>query len=715
MKKLLSNLWLVGISLALLAACTQKEKNMKLPDVPPPVAAVQPYEITSKHGDKRIDNYYWLKNREDSSVIHYLKAENDYLDTMMAHTKPLQTSLFNEMKARIKEDDSSVPARIDNYYYYTRYIEGGEYPIYCRKKDSMDGIEEIVADGNAIGKGQSFLNLFTSVSPDHQMAAIVLDTVGRNFYTVKFKDMKTGQYLADQIADTRGGYVWTNDNQSILYAVPDKQTLRNYLIKRHILGTPVESDQVIYEEKDQTLDVGVSKTRSKKYFIISSGRTDASYARYLSADKPGKPVIIQPLKDDVQYSVNHTEGDRFFIYTNLNAKNYRLVSAPIGKPSSENWADVIAHREDVFLQDVEYFRDYLALGEMSAGLVRIRTIKWADKSENFVSFDEPAYYAGLGNNPEFNSNLLRYNYQSMTTPNSTFDYNMDTKERELKKETPVLGGFDKTNYATERIMVKSRDGKEIPLSIAYRKDKFKKDGTNPGWIYAYGSYGISMYAFFGRDEISLLDRGFVFAIAHVRGGQEMGGAWYEDGKMLKKKNTFNDFIGCSEWLIQNQYVAKDKLFAEGGSAGGLLMGAITNMRPDLYRGVIAHVPFVDVITTMEDESIPLTTFEWLEWGNPNNKEQYDYMLSYSPYDNVEKKNYPNLLVTTGLHDSQVQYWEPAKWVAKLRVMKTDNNRLFLRTNMDAGHGGASGRFRELKDTALKYAFALDLVGSQQEE
>ncbi len=391
------------------------------------------------------------------------------------------------------------------------------------------------------------------------------------------------------------------------------------------------------------------------------------------------------------------------------------MSAPTATPSSEAWADELAHREDVFLQDVEYFRDYLALGEMSAGLVKIRTIKWADKSENFVSFDEPAYYAGLGNNPEFNSNLLRYNYQSMTTPNSTFDYNMDTKERELKKETPVLGGFDKTNYATERIMVKSRDGKEIPLSIAYRKDKFKNDGTNPGWIYAYGSYGISMYAFFGRDEISLLDRGFVFAIAHVRGGQEMGGAWYEDGKMLKKKNTFNDFVDCSEWLIQNQYVEKDKLFAEGGSAGGLLMGAITNMRPDLYRGVIAQVPFVDVITTLEDENIPLTTFEWLEWGNPNNKEQYDYMLSYSPYDNVEKKNYPNLLVTTGLHDSQVQYWEPAKWVAKLRVMKTDNNRLFLRTNMDAGHGGASGRFRELKETALKYAFALDLVRNQQEE
>ncbi|MFN5168422.1 MAG: S9 family peptidase [Cyclobacteriaceae bacterium] len=713
MTKFTINACVLALTTGVLFSCAPKDKSMKLPDVQPPVAAIQPFELVSKDGHKRVDNYYWLKNREDSAVVNYLKAENKYLDTMLAHMRPLQTRLFEEMKARIKEDDSSVPARIDEYFYYTRYVEGGEYPIFCRRKGSMEAAEEIVADGNAIGKGQSFLNLFTSASPDHQTVAVIMDTVGRNFYTVKFKDMKTGQYLPDQIADTRGGYVWTNDNKSILYAVPDKQTLRNYLIKRHILGTPATSDEVIYEEKDQTLDVGISKTRSKKYFIISSGRTDASFAQYLSADKPGKPALVQPLQNDVQYSVNHTGGDQFYVYTNLNAKNYRLVQAPVANPSSQNWTDVIAHREDVFLQDVAYFRDYLALAEMNVGLVKIRVIKSADKSENYVSFDEPAYYAGLGNNPEFNSNQLRYNYQSMTTPSSTFDYNMDTQARELKKETPVLGGFNKANYATERIMVKSRDGKEIPLSIAYRKDKFKKDGTNPGWIYAYGSYGYSMYAFFGRDEISLLDRGFVFAIAHVRGGQEMGGAWYEDGKMLNKKNTFNDFIDCSEWLTQNQYVAKDQLFAEGGSAGGLLMGAITNLRPDLYRGVVAHVPFVDVITTMMDETIPLTTFEWLEWGNPNVKEQYDYMLSYSPYDNVEKKAYPNLLVTTGLHDSQVQYWEPAKWVAKLRVMKTDKNRLYLHTNMDAGHGGASGRFRELKETALKYAFALDVLGRGQ--
>lgn len=701
------------IIMSVLTACTSTEKEIKLPDVKPPVAKIEPYEIVSKHGHKRIDNYYWLKNREDTAVINYLKAENAYLDTMMAHTKAFQEKLFNELRSRIKEDDSSVPYKLDDYFYYTRYITGGEYPIYCRKKGSMDAPEEILVDGNELGKGQSFLNFFISQSPDHKLIAIVMDTVGRNFYTVKFKDLTTGKILPDVIPDTRGGYVWTNDNRSLLYAVPDKETLRTYQIKRHILGTPVSTDILIYEEKDQTLAVGISKTKSKKYFIISSGRTDASFSQYLDADKPGKPILIQPIQDNVEYSVEHAGGDKFYIYTNLNAKNYRLVEAPISKPSQENWKDVIPHREDIFLQDVDFFKDHLALSEMKAGLTRIRIIKWADKSEHYIDFGEPAYYAGFGYNPEFSTNIIRYSYQSMTTPPSTYDYNMDTREKELKKEQPVLGGFDKNNYATERVMVKARDGKEVPLSIVYRKDQFKKDGSNPGWIYGYGSYGATMYPTFSSNRISLLDRGFVYAIAHVRGGQEMGGAWYDEGKMLNKKNTFTDFIDCSEWLIQNKYVAKDKLFASGGSAGGLLMGAIVNMRPDLYRGVIAAVPFVDVITTMMDESIPLTTFEWKEWGNPNIKEEYDYMLSYSPYDNVEAKAYPNLLVTTGLHDSQVQYWEPAKWVAKLRAMKTDNNRLFLYTNMDAGHGGASGRFRRLKEVALEYTFVFDILGFKE--
>lgn len=703
---------LILIAIAMMS-CTAVEKEVKLPDVKPPVARIEPHEIVSKHGHKRIDNYYWLRNREDSAVIEYLKAENAYLDTMMAHTRTLQEKLFNEMRARIKEDDSSVPYKLDDYYYYTRYVEGGEYPVYCRKKGSMDAPEEIIVDGNEIGKDLKFLNLFTSVSPDHKLAAIIMDTVGRNFYTVKIKDMTTGNYLPDVIPDTRGGYVWTNDSKSILYAVPDKVTLRTYQIKRHILGKPVDADELIYEEKDQTLSVGIEKTKSKKYFIISSGRTDASFAHYLDADKPGKPVLIQPLQDEVEYSVEHAGGDKFYIHTNLNAKNYRLVEAPISRPGKENWKDVIPHREDVFLQNVDFFINHLVLEEMQAGLTRIRIIKWSDRSEHNIDFGEPAYFAGLGYNPEFNTQIVRYNYQSMTTPPSTYDYNMDTREKELKKEQPVLGNFDKTLYATERVMVKARDGKEVPLSIVYRRDKFKKDGTSPGWIYGYGSYGASLYATFSSNRLSLLDRGFVYAIAHVRGGQEMGGQWYEEGRMMNKKNTFYDFIDCSEWLIQNKYVAKDKLFASGGSAGGLLMGAIVNMRPNLYRGVIAAVPFVDVITTMMDETIPLTTFEWKEWGNPNIQEEYEYMLSYSPYDNVKAQDYPNLLVTTGLHDSQVQYWEPAKWVAKLRAMKTDNNRLFLYTNMDAGHGGASGRFRRLREIAREYAFAFDILGIRE--
>ncbi|MBX2965609.1 MAG: S9 family peptidase [Cyclobacteriaceae bacterium] len=695
------------------ASCTPSEKQASLPDVEAPVANIEPYEIVSKHGHTRVDNYYWLKNREDSTVIDYLTAENNYLDTMMAHTNDFQEALFEEMRGRIKEDDSSVPYKLDDYYYYTRFVTGGEYAIYCRKKGSLDAPEEIVVDGNELGKGQSFLSFGTSISPDHKLVAIIMDTVGRNFYTVKFKDLTTGKMLEDVIPNTRGGYQWTNDNKSLFYAVPHQSTLRNYLIKHHALSTPASSDPVIYEEKDETLAVYLGKTKSKKYIILNSGRTDANFVQYIDADKPGKPVLIEPLKDNVEYSVNHAGGDIFYIRTNLNAKNYRLIETPVSSPGSANWKDVIPHREDIFLEDVDYFKDYMAIEEMSAGLTTIRIIKRADNSEHSINFGEPAYTAGIGYNPDFNTNILRYGYQSMTTPGSTYDYNMETRDKELKKEQEVLGGFDKNNYTTERVMVKARDGKEVPMSIVYRNDMFKKDGTGPGWLYSYGSYGSSVYPTFSTARLSLLDRGFIYAIAHIRGGQEMGGEWYEDGKMLNKKNTFTDFVDCSDWLIQNKYIAKDKLFASGGSAGGLLMGAVVNMRPDLYRGVIAAVPFVDVVSTMMDESIPLTTFEWKEWGNPNIQEEYEYMLSYSPYDNVEKKDYPNLLVTTGLHDSQVQYWEPAKWVAKLRAMKTDNNRLYLYTNMDAGHGGASGRFRRLRETAREYTFVFDILGMKE--
>jgi oligopeptidase B len=703
----MKSIGLAFFALFLFFGCSNSSDFKGYPQVEPPVAEAKPTEIVAKHGHTRIDPYYWLNEKENPNVIDYLKAENAYLDTMLSHTQSFQEALFTEMRSRIKEDDSSLPYLLDDYYYYSRFEEGGEYAIYCRKKGSLDAAEEIILDGNQLGADKSFFNFYISVSPDHQKVAVMMDTIGRNFYTIMVKDLITGEFLNDQIDHTRGGIQWINDNQSFFYSVPDPITLRQYLIMHHHLGQNQQEDKVVYEEKDETLSVYLGKTRSKKFITLTSGRTDATKVQFMSADQLQAPQLIQNLQPNVNYDVDHVSGDEFLIFTNKDAVNYKIVKAPINNPT--RWTDFIAHRPDVFLQGVTYFKQHYVLEERAEGQTKIQLIQWNDGNAHYLEFDEPAYYAGVSNNPEFNSTTLRFVYTSMTTPSSTFDYNMDTREKKLMKEQPVLGDFDKNNYATERIMVPARDGKQVPMSIVYRKDKFKKDGSMPGWIYGYGSYGSSMEATFNSNRISLLDRGFVYAIAHIRGGQEMGGEWYEDGKMLNKKNTFYDFIDCSKWLQDNQYVAKDKLFASGGSAGGLLIGAVVNMAPELYRGVIAAVPFVDVITTMMDEAIPLTTFEWLEWGNPNIQEQYEYMLSYSPYDNVESKAYPHMLVTTGLHDSQVQYWEPAKWVALLRTKKTDQNNLFFYTNLDAGHGGASGRFRRLKEIAREYAFVFDIL------
>jgi len=629
----------------------------------------------------------------------------------MSHTASFQTKLFEEMKSRIKEDDSSVPYFKKGYYYYTRYEQGGQYAIHCRRKGSMEAPEEIVVNGNELGENQSFLNFYVIYSPNQQLAAIVKDTVGRNFYTITIKDLTTGTMLPDQIESTRGNIAWMNDNQSFYYVVPDPKTLREYQVYRHILGGLPSTDALIYEEKDETLSVSVSKSRSEGFIFLHSSRTDAAFAQFMSADMVENPRLIAPLQANVKYYADHAKGADLLIYTNLDAVNFKLVRTPFYETSTENWQDVIPHRADVFLEEVAFFKDFMVVQEKTKGLSTLYIQTWEDsQTTQKLEFDEPAYYAGLGNNPAFDTPLVRYNYTSMTTPASVYDYQVTTGDKLLKKQQPVLGDFQSDNYQTERIYVPSRDGKEIPLSLVYRKDRFKKDGSAPGWIYGYGSYGYSMEATFSSTRLSLLDRGFVFAIAHIRGGQEMGGAWYEEGKMMQKKNTFYDFIDCSMWLQDHDYVAKDKLFASGGSAGGLLMGAVVNMAPEVYKGVVAAVPFVDVVTTMLDESIPLTTFEWLEWGNPNIKEEYDYMLSYSPYDNVKAQEYPHLLVTTGLHDSQVQYWEPAKWVAKMRTVKSDDKRLFLHTNMDAGHGGASGRFDRLKEIALEYAFVFDLLG-----
>lgn len=697
------------VPFAMLISCGSPEsRTTKATQIPQ--AEKKPFEIVASHGAKRIDNYYWLRNREDSAVIRYLEDENRYASEIMAHTKNLQEKLFEEMKGRIKEKDESVPFRLDDYYYYTRYDEGYEYPVHCRKKGSLDAAEEVIANGNELSKGQSFFDFDIDVSPDHSIANIIVDTVGRRLYTIMFKDMQTGQMLQDKLAGTEGDVVWFNDNRTVLYSKQDPVTLIANKVYRHVLGTSPANDVLVYEETDPTLECSIQKTASERFILITSSRTDASYQRYIDANIPRSgPTVIEPFEENVKYFADHL-GDKFFIRTNYQAKNFRLVEAPVSRPGRANWKDVIPNRDDIFLERTKLFKDYLVLQESSKGLDRLRVIRWRDKSEYFIEFDEPAYMASLGYNPEVNTDVVRYTYQSMTTPTTTYDYNLTSRDGKLMKQQEVLGGFSSADYATERLMAKARDGKEIPISVVYRKDKFRKDGTNPCLQYAYGSYGASMYPYFNSKRLSLLDRGFVYAVAHIRGGQEMGGNWYDEGKMMKKLNTFTDYIDCSEFLIENKYTSTEYLFAEGGSAGGLLMGAVANLRPDLYKGMIAWVPFVDVVTTMMDETIPLTTFEWKEWGNPNIREEYEYMLSYSPYDNIEAKDYPNILVLTGFHDSQVQYWEPAKWVAKLREMKTDDNTLLFKTNMTAGHGGSYGRFERLKDDALAYAFMFDLCG-----
>lgn len=676
----------------------------------PPVATKKPKEL-SMHGDTRVDNYYWLNERENPEVIEYLNAENAYTDQMMADTEELQEKLFDEIVARIKQTDESVPYKKNGYFYYSRYEAGKEYPVYARKKESLESNEEIMLNANERAEGQSYYAASgLNVSPDNRLMAFGEDTVSRRKYTIRFKDLQTGELLEDKIPNTTGSAVWANDNKTIFYTMKDP-SLRSFKIYSHILGTPVSQDKEVFHEADETFSTYVYKTKSEKYIIIGSSSTMSQEYRFIDASKPaGTFKIIQPRERGLEYDIDHFE-DSFYIRTNKDgATNFKLMKTPVTNTTKENWTEVIPHREDTYLEGTEIFKDFLVLQERKDALTHLRIKKWKDpKTDYYVDFGEEAYTAGISINPDFDSKVLRYGYSSLTTPSSTFDYNMETKEKTLLKEQEVVGDFDKNNYESKRVYATARDGVKIPVSIVYRKG-IKLDGNNPTLQYAYGSYGYSTNPGFNSGRLSLLDRGFVYAIAHIRGGQEMGRQWYEGGKMMNKKNSFTDFIDVSEFLIKQKYTNPDKLFAQGGSAGGLLMGAVVNMRPDLYKGVHAAVPFVDVITTMLDTSIPLTTGEFDEWGNPADKEAYDYMLSYSPYDNVEKKEYPNLLVTTGLHDSQVQYFEPAKWVAKLREMKTDDNLLLLETNMDAGHGGASGRFQPYRETALQYAFFLKLAG-----
>jgi len=675
----------------------------------PPVALKIPKKLEI-HNDVRVDNYYWMNNREDEKVIAYLNEENNYYSELTKHTKGFQGVLFEEMKGRIKEDDASVPYKLNGYWYGTRFEKGKEYPIYSRRKGEETADEEIMFNCNELAVGYEYFKLGgLSISPNNQLAAFAVDTVSRREYTLQVKNLKTGEVYSDKIDTTTGRSVWADDNKTFFYTKKDPVTLRSDKIYRHVLGTPANTDVLVYHEEDETFNAFVYKTKSKKYIVIGASSTLTSEYRFIKADAPESEFkVFSKRQRGLEYGIAHYR-DKFYILTNKDkALNFKLMICNETETSSDKWEEFIPHREDVLLEDIDIFKDYYVLSERENGLNKLKIVRWDNTSEYFLPFDNETYTAYVGTNPDFETNTLRYGYNSLTTPSSVIDFDMDTKAKIVKKEQEVLGGkFNKKNYKSERLWATARDGVKVPISLVYHKDT-KLDGTSPLLQYAYGSYGSTIDPYFSTVRLSLLDRGFIYAISHVRGGEYLGRKWYEDGKLLKKKNTFTDFIDCSKFLIDSKYTSTQHLYASGGSAGGLLMGAILNMAPGLYNGVIASVPFVDVVTTMLDDTIPLTTGEYDEWGNPNNKEYYEYMKTYSPYDNVANQEYPNILVTTGLHDSQVQYWEPAKWVAKLREYRTNENLLLFDINMDAGHGGASGRFESLKEVAKDYAFLLDL-------
>ena len=691
-------LFLLGISMSVIIHCTSDT---------PPRAKKQPHELTI-HGDTRIDNYYWLKERDNPTVIKYLEVENAWREKVMARTGPFEEKLFQEMKSRIKEDDASVPAKRGDYWYYVRYEKGMEYPIYCRTHGSLQSGEEILLNVNDLAKDHDFCQVRGfKTSPDHNIAAFAVDFFGRRKYTLRFIDLHSGQFLADEIPEMTGNFVWANDNKTVFYARQHPETLRWDKIFRHALGGG--KDALVYFEEDETYDASIGKTLDDAYLVIHNGSTLQTENLILNADFPkGDFTPFLKREPNHEYSIEHG-GDRWFILTNDGAKNFKLMQTPDNNTAKEFWTTVVDHNPDALLQDVTVFKNWLIVDGMRNALPFMRIIDRRSGATHEIDFGESVFAAFVDENLEYDANVLRYSFQSMKTPNSVYDYNLATREKVLKKQQPVLGGFDAANYVTERVWAAARDGVKAPMSLLYKKG-LQHNGENPVLIYAYGSYGYSMSPYFSSKRFSLVDRGFIYAIAHIRGGSELGRQWYEDGRQLKKKNTFTDFIDCTQFLVDEKYTSPQHIYAQGGSAGGLLMGAVANMAPQLYNGIIAEVPFVDVVTTMLDDSIPLTTAEYDEWGNPNEKEFYDYMLSYSPYDNVEAKAYPNMFITAGLHDSQVQYWEPAKWVAKLRELKTDDNLLLLYTNMEAGHGGASGRFQALKEDAMLYTFLLMLEG-----
>ena len=664
----------------------------------------------STHNDERIDEYYWLKERDNPKVIDYLNAENSYRNKYMKDYQGLEKQLFKEIKSRIKEDDSSVPYFENGYFYYTRYETGKQYPIYCRKKENLDANEEILIDANKMSKGHDYFRIGgIDVSPNNKIAAYGVDTVSRRLYTIYFKNLETGEVYEDKIPYTTGSVTWTNDNSAIFYDKKDIETLREERVMKHSFGTNIKNDEEIYFEEDETFSVYSYKTKSNKYIVIASQSTLSDEYLIINANDHNKKYkIFQKREKGLEHSITHF-NDKWYVRTNKdNATNFKLMVCDDKKTSKEYWKDFIPHREDVLLEDIDVFKNFFIVIERYNGLKRINIKPWNNSKNHYIDFETETYSLHSSYNPNINTNKLKYNFSSLTTPSSVIEYDMITREKKVLKENEVLGEFNKENYTSKRVWANARDGKKVPISLVYRKDKYI-EGSNPLLLYAYGSYGITNNPNFSSVRLSLLDRGFIYAIAHIRGSQYLGREWYDDGKMFNKKNTFTDFIDCGKFLIKSKFANKDKLFAMGGSAGGLLMGAVSNMAPELFKGIVAAVPFVDVITTMLDEDIPLTTSEYDEWGNPNNKDSYDYMLSYSPYDQVEKKDYPAIFITAGYHDSQVQYFEPAKWIARLRDRRTNKEPLLMYCNMEAGHGGASGRFEAYKETAMEYSFLLALL------
>ncbi len=704
-RKLFSGLvWVSLLGLLFSCFCT----STVVQNAAPPIAEKIP-KVDTSFGDVRVDDYFWLRDKNNPEVIKYLEAENKYTEAVMKSTEKLQEKLYKEMLSRIKETDFSVQEKVDDYYYYTREEKGKQYKIYCRKKGSLDSPEEILLDANELAKGHNYLDVGVyKVSPDHQLLAYSIDTTGAEDFILYFKDLGTGKALTDVIPNTSYSAEWANDNKTIFYNTLDKAK-RPYKLYRHILGTDPKNDVLIYHEKDEAFNLDLKKSKSKAYFFLVLESETTSENWYLDASHPEAHFkIIQPRQHEMEYSVEQ-HGDKFYILTNDNAKNFKLMQAPVNNPSKGNWKVVIPSADSVKLDNIEVFKNHLVVYERERGLKKIRITNLTDNQVHYVDFPEPVYTFWPERNPDFHTNLLRFDYFSLITPKSVFDYDMDKKTRELKKQDEVLGGYNPSLYQEERIFAKASDGTLVPISLVYKKG-MERNGKNPLFLYGYGAYGISSEPYFSSNRLSLLDREFIYAIAHVRGGGEMGRYWYEQGKLMNKKNTFTDFIACAEHLIAEKYTSEEDLVINGGSAGGLLMGAVTIMRPDLFKVVVADVPFVDLINTMLDPTLPLTVIEYEEWGNPQEKKYYEYMRSYSPYDNVHAKAYPNMLITTSLNDPRVSYWEPSKWTAKLRALKTDDNLLLLKINMGAGHGGSSGRYDFLKDIALEYAFIFKVLG-----